>query len=114
MKQITRDEFIGLVGNKYPLKVTPQIQARMDKFDLMPPQRENEREWWVDGPLAALIIEDVHDQDWAYVILGPDPAGDMRAIDLRDSLASQDIARVRLHAKMAAIIATGQTVFEQD
>jgi hypothetical protein len=62
--------------------------------------------------LGAVVLDRI-DDDWSYVVFGRDEHGIFRAIDLKVSLPSQEIAAEQLREKMREHLSTGATVFPQ-
>ncbi len=80
------------------------------------PMIADEREWYktMGGEVLGIIIRDQIDNDWVYVVLGPDEHGEFRSIDVESSIVDHVAARTRLHAKMTKLAESGQRVFPQE
>ena len=94
LKNISRDEF-------HSLYLGPTL----------PHLREIE---WFSDPIArvlGVVIYDLADDDFSYVVLGRDEHGLFRAIDLQASIESQEQAGEALREKMEERLSTGAEVF---
>jgi hypothetical protein len=96
LKNISRDEFHSL----YHGSTLPFLQ---------------EIEWFSDPIVRVLgvVIRDLADRDFSYVVLGRDEHGLFRAIDLQASIESQEQAGEALREKMKEHLSTGAEVFPQ-
>ena len=74
-----------------------------------------EVEWFSDEGerVLGLILLDVVDNDWVWMVLGRDEAGLFRCIDLDSSIPTQENARSLLQLKLDEYSRTGQTLFAQ-
>ena len=74
-----------------------------------------EVEWYSDAEerVLGIVLLDLQDDDWLWMVLGRDEAGLFRAIALDVSIPKQAEARTRLMVKLEEHSATGQTVFPQ-
>ncbi|HEY5704614.1 MAG TPA: hypothetical protein VIS96_03460 [Terrimicrobiaceae bacterium] len=74
-----------------------------------------EAEWWSDdrGNVLGIVIDDLIDDDWSWVVLGRDDKALFRAIDLGVSLQTQDAASREVQAKINEHAADGSTEFPQ-
>ena len=66
-----------------------------------------------DSVIGAVIFDKI-DKDYAWVVLGPDPVGNWRAIDMNASLDSEDDAEDALRTKLEEYEQSGQRVWKQD
>jgi hypothetical protein len=74
-----------------------------------------EKQWFAteDHKLLGVVIYHRPNNDWAYVVFGPDQRGCYRWIAGESNLASQAEATARLHLDMEQIAETGQDVFRR-
>ena len=74
-----------------------------------------EVEWYADVEerVLGIVLLDLQDNDWVWMVLGRDEAGLFRAIDLGVSIPTQEEARKLLIVKLEEHSATGQSVFPQ-
>lgn len=95
---------------------------KKSEFDkLRPPSRLpfdvpiKETEWYSDenGVIVGTVFLDKSDNDWNYVILGPDENGQHRFIDVGSSLADEHTAKKQCIAKILEYAKSGETVFPQ-
>ena len=99
VKSISRERFNALCRTKHI--AADQISREMEWF-----ADEDER-------VLGLVLMDLQDKDWAWMILGRDEAGLFRAIDLGCSITTQAEAGELLKTKLTEHVKTGQTVFPQ-
>jgi hypothetical protein len=92
------------------------------EFDQFNPQRHpmigtviQEKSWFADegGLVIGTVTLDSTDQDWGYVVLGPDEGGLFRGIDLAVSLESREVATTSLRACIRKHAESGNTIFGQ-
>ena len=74
-----------------------------------------EVEWYSDAEerVLGIVLLDLQDNDWLWMVLGRDEAGLFRAITLDVSISTQAEARARLMVKLEEHSATRLTVFQQ-
>ena len=98
-------------------------QISKNEFDGLQPARgqmasvlADEKAWYADSErrIIGTILFDKTDQDWNFVVLGPDESGKFRWIAGESSFATKDEAARRLTEKMEDIIASGEIMFPQD
>jgi hypothetical protein len=69
-------------------------------FSRTPPaaMMSREVEWWSDTEerVLGIVLFDLTDKDWAWIVLGRDERGLFRAIDINASIATQEDARAAL------------------
>ena len=91
-------------------------EERFDSLYEGPPSFMHKEVEWVSDLLERVlgaVVRDRIDDDWSYVVLGRDEHGIFRAIDLKISLPSQEIAAEQLREKMKEHLSTGAAVFPQ-
>lgn len=98
-------------------------EISVEEFDKHDPFRHpmasltvEEVAWFADSKrnIIGAVARDKFDKDWSWVVMGRDPKGKFRAIDLQVSLPSESVAREQISSTMAALEASGKTVFKQD
>lgn len=100
--------------NNVPMQdETGQIVSLLKRdFDSFSPVRmplvesiARETEWYSapDKNLLGIVIQDRIDEDWVYVILGPDEQGKFRAIESQFGGQSRDECRSRLFERMLCL-----------
>lgn len=74
-----------------------------------------ELEWYTTASqnVIGMVVRDTIDEDYLYVVQGPDQSGDFRAIDLRVSISDRDEARQKLISSLTDFEESGKTVFTQ-
>ena len=90
----------------------PVKEISREEFDAFGPMRSpgvaliiEETVWFAaNGSLTGAVTRDRGDDDWGYVVLGPDEAGRFRAIALEHSMASEALAREALLAQMEDLL----------
>ena len=100
----------------------PVKEISREEFDAFGPMRSpgvaliiEETVWFAaNGSLTGAVTRDRGDDDWGYVVLGPDEAGRFRAIALEHSMASEALAREALLAQMEDLLDAGEKMFPQD
>ncbi|RXK53471.1 glycosaminoglycan attachment protein [Oleiharenicola lentus] len=99
IKPLTRARFNALCYKRRPLA------AMMSR----------ETEWWSDEQerVLGLVLLDLSDDDWVWIVLGRDEQGLFRAIDVQASIPTQAEARTGLHASLAKHAQSG-AVFPQE
>lgn len=75
-----------------------------------------EHGWFADvtESFLGVIIHDVEDDDWAYVILARDPFFQFRAIEAESCIPCRDTARMALQLKIAELLSSPQRIFRQE
>jgi len=100
----------------------PIRQISQQLFNSMQPARKplasmltEEKAWYTDSNriIAGAVLFDKTDEDWSYVVLGPDQQGSFRWITGDCSFETQYEAASQLRQKMDEIVASGETVFPQ-
>jgi hypothetical protein len=68
------------------------------------PRCHEELSWWAtaDDRVLGVVIRDLVDDDYSWVVLMREPGGVFRAIDLAISMPSLEIAAEALHTAMRA------------
>lgn len=95
-------------------------QISVKEFDSFRPVRGpmvgtliQEREWFAEdgGVVIGAVTYDASDEDWGYVVLGRDQAGQFRGIDIEVSMDSAEKAKKALLAKMQQRIDSNKKAF---
>lgn len=75
-----------------------------------------EVEWWSDTQerVLGIVLLDLTDNDWAWIVLGRDERGLFRAIAVNASIASQDEARSALHGALIEHASSGEVFPQHD
>jgi hypothetical protein len=97
LKNISRDEF-------HSLFLGPPTMVHLC-----------EAEWLADviARVLGVVIHDLYDNDWGYVVLGRDERKVFRAIDMNSSFPTHEEAGNELREKMIKHLATGAEIFPQ-
>jgi len=71
--------------------------------------------WYSDEEerVIGVVLRDIIDNDFVYVVLGRDEGGVFRCVDSQASLRSFGMARSRLKQKLQELSFTGKTIFAQ-
>ena len=79
-------------------------------------QMSRELEWWADAQerVIGIVLLDLTDDDYAWIVLGRDERGLFRAVDLGVSLETQETARSALQQALAKQAASGEVFPQQD
>ena len=74
-----------------------------------------ELEWYttVSKNVIGMVVRDKINDDYLYVVQGPDQSGEFRAIDLEVSISDRDEARKKLISSLTKFEKSGKTVFSQ-
>ena len=74
-----------------------------------------ELEWYTTASqnVIGMVVRDTIDDDYLYVVQGPDQSGDFRAIDLGVSISDRDEARQKLISSLTDFEKSGKTIFTQ-
>ena len=85
LKRLTREHFQSLTEYQYASTIWTR-----------------EKEWWVDidERVLGVVVLDLTDKDWSWVVLGRDEVGKFRFVDLKVSLHTQQEARRQLLQKL--------------
>jgi hypothetical protein len=75
-----------------------------------------EHGWFQDGTggFLGVIIRDLSDRDWGFVVLGRDEHFEFRAIAVESSIPSRDEARLAVQLKIASLLQSPQRIFPAD
>ena len=97
---LTRARFSALCYSRKP------VAALMSK----------EVEWWSDAQelVLGIVLLDLSDNDWAWIVLGRDEQGLFRCIDVNASVPTQGEARTALHIALAQHAASAEVFPQQD
>lgn len=71
--------------------------------------------WLVDATSSffGLVLQDKHDHDWGYMVLGRDAQFCFRSIDMKRSLATRYQARMELQQRMAGFLVNPRRIFSE-
>jgi hypothetical protein len=74
-----------------------------------------EHGWYADytGSFLGVVVNDIIDNDWVYVVLARDSYSQFRAIHTECGLGSRDEARIKLQLKIAELFSKPQRIFPQ-
>jgi hypothetical protein len=74
-----------------------------------------ELEWYTTASQneIGMVVRDKIDDDYLYVVQGPDQSAEFRAIDLEGSIPDRDKAREKLFSSLTKFEKSGDTVFPQ-
>lgn len=95
------------------------LRAEFDTYNLVRPPFESglipftEVAWFADEPRRVLgtVTRWHNDNDYGFIVLGPDERGEWRAIDMDSEYPSLDAAALELIRRMEEVSASGQIVF---
>jgi hypothetical protein len=75
-----------------------------------------EHGWFSDdtGSFLGVVVHDVEDNDWVYVVLARDQYFQFRAIDVESGLPFRDMAREALQLKIAQLLSSPQRIFPHE
>ena len=99
LKKLSQERFNALCYSRQPVS---QFMSR-------------EVEWWSDEEerVVGIVLLDLTDSDWAWIILGRDEKSLFRAIDLDVSIPFQTEASYKLQAKLSEYVQSGSFEFPQ-
>ncbi len=100
IKPLTRARFSALCFSRRPLA------AMMSR----------EVEWWSDAQerVLGIVLLDLTDKDWVWIVLGRDEQGLFRAIAVNASIPSRDAARAGLQAALVEHAISGEVFPQHD
>lgn len=80
------------------------------KIDKLPTFVAKERKWYAheEANLLGIVLEDNFDKDWSFLVLALDPDGWYRAIDVRVSMDTEEIASIELTNAMVSLSKSDQ------
>ena len=121
VQQEQSDFFYRKVGKAYQDKTAFVLKnISRDEFHslfLGPPTMVHlcEVEWLADviARVLGVVIHDLYDNDWGYVVLGRDERDVFRAIDMKASLPTREEASNKLRETMVTHLSTGAEIFPQ-